>query len=292
MEDWASLLFLVLCWGSTFALTKVALESIPPLWIVALRLSIGASVVVVILFMRGENLPRAIGIWKWLVVTGAFSVLPFFFISWGTQHVETSLSAIIFGVGPLMTIAMAHFVIPGERLTISKVCGFTTGFLGLIVLFGPSALGDISADSLALLGQVAMVAAAAGYSIQGICGKLMPDISLYQKSAGTFLCAAAIAVPLAVILEPQFPFDATLRSLTATATMGVFATALAGTVMFFLIRSAGPTFLSLAHYLIPLYALAIGIILLGEKTSLQELLALGLIVSGIALSEWKPSAGR
>jgi drug/metabolite transporter (DMT)-like permease len=115
---------------------------------------------------------------------------------------------------------------------------------------------------------------------------MMPDLSPFQKSAGAFICAAVISVPLAWVSEHELPLEASWRSLAATATMGVFATALAGTVMFRLIHSAGPSFLSLSQYLIPIYVVALGAVALGEDTSARELVALGLVISGIALSEW------
>jgi len=285
--EWASLLFLVTCWGSTFALTKVALETMAPMWIVAVRLCVGAAAVTLILYSRGERLPERAVVWIWLATIGALAVLPFFLISWGTQHIATGLAGILFGVGPLVTIAIAHFVIPGETMTPTKAAGFAVGFAGLVVLIGPNALGGLGAGRLALVAQLAMLGAASAYSIQGICAKLMPDLSPFQKSAGAFLCASAIAVPLAVMTEAAVPLQASARSLAATIGMGVFATALSGVVMFRLIHSAGPTFLSLTNYLIPVYVLVLGIVLLGEAVSTRALVALGLIVAGIALSEWR-----
>ena len=107
-----------------------------------------------------------------------------------------------------------------------------------------------------------------------------------------------MSIPLALMFEMDFPDHVSVRSLAATATMGLFATALSGVVMFRLIHNAGPSFLSLTNYLIPIYVLLLGITLLGEQISVQALVALGLIVSGIAVSEWRrrtdpamPSAG-
>ncbi len=120
-----------------------------------------------------------------------------------------------------------------------------------------------------------------------ICAKMMPDISPFQKSAGSFLCAAIIAIPLAVMFEAEFPTQMSARFLAATVTMGLFATAISGVVMFRLVHTAGPSFLSLTNYLIPLHVLLLGVTLLGEQISTQALIALGLIVSGIAVSEWR-----
>ncbi len=285
--DWLSLMFLVVCWGSTFALTKVALETLPPLWIVAGRLVVGAGALLAVLFLRGECLPMRLDIWLWLTVIGVLGVLPIFLISWGTQHISTALSGILFGVSPLVTIVIAHFWVPGEHLTAPKAMGFAVGFCGLVVLLGPCALTNISGGGVTLLAQLAMVGAASGYAVRSICAKMMPNISPFQKGAGSFLCAVIIAIPLVVMFGADLPVHVSARSLAATAAMGLFATAISGIVMFRLVHSAGPSFLSLTNYLIPLYVLLLGTTLLGEKISSQALVALGLIVSGIAVSEWR-----
>lgn len=79
----------------------------------------------------------------------------------------------------------------------------------------------------------------------------MLEISPFQKSAGAFLCAAIIAIAIATLIEGEFPDHVSALSLAATATMGLFVTAFSGVVMFRLIQSAGPSFLSLTSYLIP-----------------------------------------
>ena len=285
--DWLSLLCLVVCWGSTFALTKVALETVTPLWIVAGRLVVGAGALLAILFVRGEGLPRGLNIWLWLAAIGALGALPIFLISWGTQHLDTALSGILFGVSPLVTIAIAHFVVPGEHLTVPKAAGFAVGFCGLVVLFGATALGGIGEGGVVLLAQLAMLGAASGYAVRSILAKMMPNISPFQKGAGSFLCGAIIAIPVAFLFGGGFPVGVSSRSLAAISTMGMLATAISGVVMFNLIHRAGPSFLSLTNYLIPLYVLLLGITVLDEDISAQEMVALGLIVSGIAVSEWR-----
>lgn len=287
LVDWASLALLVACWGSTFAFTKVALETMAPMWIVAFRLCIGLLAVLALLARRGERLPRNAGIWGWLAAIGALALTPFFLICWGTRYIDTNLAGILFGIGPLVTIGLAHFVVAGERMTIGRAVGFLVGFAGLVILIGPEALAGIGgADSTRLFAQLALVGAASGYALQGICAKIMPDISPVQKSAGAFLVAAAASIPLAAMTETVSPLEASTRSLIATACMGVFSTGLAGIVMFRLIASAGPTFLSLTNYLIPIFVLVVGVALLGERIHTDSLVALVLIVLGIALSEW------
>ena len=131
---WFYLSLLVIFWGSTFALTKYALDVFSPLWIVAMRLTIGFSIIYSILRIRGEHLPRGLINWLWLVLVGMTAFFPFYLICWGTIYLETNISGILFGIGPLFTVIAAHFLVPNEKLNLIKFLGIIFGFLGLYVL--------------------------------------------------------------------------------------------------------------------------------------------------------------
>ena len=115
---WFYLSLLVIFWGSTFALTKYALDVFSPLWIVAMRLTIGFSIIYSILKIRGEHLPRGFINWLWLVLVGMTAFLPFYLICWGTIYLDTNISGILFGIGPLFTVMAAHFLVPNEKLNL------------------------------------------------------------------------------------------------------------------------------------------------------------------------------
>ena len=96
--NWFYLSLLVVFWGSTFALTKYALDDFRPLWIVSLRLSIGFVIIYSILKLRGETLPTGIVNWAWLALIGMTAFFPFFLICWGTQYLDTNIGGILFGL--------------------------------------------------------------------------------------------------------------------------------------------------------------------------------------------------
>ena len=285
--DWASLLTLVVFWGSTFALTKIAVGTIPPVWIVCIRLWIALAVVLLALRWRGEALPDGLVIWAWLAPIAALAVTPFALITWGTQHIDTGLGGILIGAVPIFVAALAHFVVPGESMTLSRAAGVLLGFAGVILLVDPNALYSLGGDGLAIWAQLAIVAAAFCYAVQGICARVMPDASAYQKSAGMLIIAAPVMLPFALIMAPDGLAEASFTSILATIAIGLFPTALAGVVMFRLTARAGPTFVSLSSYLIPVFAVGLGAIAFGEVLELRAIQALFLILVGIALSEWR-----
>ncbi|MEC7927762.1 MAG: DMT family transporter, partial [Pseudomonadota bacterium] len=132
--NWFYLSLLVIFWGSTFALTKYALDDFSPLWIVSLRLSIGFVIIYSILKLRGETLPTGIVNWAWLALIGMTAFFPFFLICWGTQYLDTNIGGILFGIGPLFTVLAAHFLVPNEKLNRLKLFGVIIGFAGLYIL--------------------------------------------------------------------------------------------------------------------------------------------------------------
>lgn len=283
---WAGLAALVVFWGASFAMTKIAVESLAPIWVVALRLIVSLAILGPVLLMRGEGLQRGWRIWTWYAVLGALgNTIPFFLISWGTVHIDSGLAGILMSMVPLMVISLAHLFIPGERLTWRKAMGFTLGFAGVVVLIGPASLFDITNSGIKLIAQIAVLGATLCYALHSIGARLMPPSSTYQTAFSVLLMGVVFSLPLAFYLNPEGPGNATTLSLTMTVLLGVFPTALASLILFWIIAEAGPSFLSLSNYLIPAFALFTGVLLLGESLSSQAVAGLTLILLGIWISQ-------
>ena len=147
LSDWMMFLALVLFWGSSFALTKVAIETISPLWVMTLRLVMGAVILYAMMHLEGLSLPLDPNSLAWFAGLGIIgSVLPFFLISWGTLHLSSGLVGIMMALVPLVTITLSHFMLPDEPMNMTKFIGFSIGFVGLVTLVGPQFLTDISLD--------------------------------------------------------------------------------------------------------------------------------------------------
>lgn len=285
-SHWLALAALVTFWGSSFAFTKVAVETVPPIWTVCLRLWFSLLIITPLLIWRGEAMPRDWRLWGWYAFLGAIgNIIPFFLISWGSVFIDSGLAGILMSMVPLMVITMAHFMIPGENLSLFKVSGFLLGFAGVIVLIGPAALLNISHSGKTLIAQIAILGATLCYATHSITARLIPQRSTYQTTFGVLLMGALISLPIALIISPDGLAGASMQGFAMTAILGVFPTAFAGLVLFWLIGAAGPSFMSLSNYLISPFALALGIIWLGERPTYQALAALGLILCGIWISQ-------
>jgi drug/metabolite transporter (DMT)-like permease len=282
--DWLSLLTLVVCWGSNYAITKVALTSITPFWIVSLRTSTALLVLLPIFLLTGQKLPRDRRFWIWMIwVAVVCTMMPLMLISWGTQHVDTNVAGALAGTGPLFVLVIAHFVIPGERVTVPRFFGFVIGFAGVVVLIDPR--GGLSGDIQVLIGQLAVVGAALLYGVQVISASIMPAASPLQKTVASVCITASLSSCVAMSTGFDGIRDASTSSLIAAASLGILAPAITGVVNFRLISVAGPSFTSLTSYLIPVYAIVLGFVVFDEQVTLRTLIGMLLVLVGIAVSE-------
>lgn len=283
---WLLLIALVVMWGSSFLLTKLAVAAVPPSVVVAGRLGIAAILLFGALMIAGRRLPGWGRHWPFFVAMALVgNCLPFWLISWGQQGIDTGLAGILMAVMPLVTLVLAHLFVDGERLNRSRVVGFLTGFFGIVILVGPEALLELEGGGSALLSELAVLAGAVCYGVATIVARRRPKSDSLVAASGVMIVATAIMMPIAVVSDGTRSFEVSLIGASAILLLGVVSTALATVVYFKLITMAGPSFLSLINYLIPLWAVLLGTVLLGETPEWTALVALVLVLSGIALSE-------
>jgi drug/metabolite transporter (DMT)-like permease len=284
---WVLLLSLVVMWGSSFMLTKVAVTTIAPSGVVAGRLVIAAGALIFALLVLGRRLPGWGRHWVFFIamaVTG--NCLPFWLISWGQQGIDSGVAGILMAVMPLATLLLAHLFVEGERLTLVRAAGFATGFAGIVVLVGPEAVLELTGAGSDLLPELAVLCGALCYAVATIIARRRPDSDALVAATGVAIAASLIMAPLAMA-DPGAPIARVpAGSLASVAILGLVSTALATVIYFKLIALAGPSFLSLINYLIPLWAVLVGMLVLDEQPEWTALVALALVLCGIALSEF------
>lgn len=280
---------LVALWGSAFAFARIAVDTVAPEWTMAGRLIMGAALLLPLALSAGKMLPREGGHWIWLVGLALVgNIAPFFFISWGQQHVPSALAGILIGFTPLATLVIAHFLLAEERITRLRLTGFATGFAGLVIVLGPAALADMASGGDRLLGQLAVLAGAFFFACNNVMARLAPEMPLLVKSSGVMVAGAVAGTAMAGIVTPPAALaSASAASLLGVAGLGIFSTGLAALVFFRLIDRAGPTFVSLTNYLVPVFAAFAGYLVFGEELSFRVLTGLAFILAGIAVSEWR-----
>ncbi len=162
-REFALLLLLAFIWGSSFTLIKVVVPHLPPLSLTLWRVALATVALLAAAWWLGERLRFSATAWGWIVLAGLTgNILPFTLISWGEEHIDSGLAAILISMTPFMVLLLAHFLTGDERITPRRAVGMMLGLAGIMVLMGPNSLQALGED---MLRQLAIIAAAACYAV-------------------------------------------------------------------------------------------------------------------------------
>ena len=286
-QNWLSILTLGFVWGASFLFIELALTEMTPFWLAASRIVLASVVTTAVWRMRGGRFylteakaGPALLFW----VTAMSSALPFMAISWGQQFVTSGFAGVSMAAVALIVLPLAHVLIPGERMTVRRTFGFLIGFGGVVVLIGPEAFRSSGVRG-EVLGQLACLAGAACYAVSSVIMRRIPPVDPIGLSAVTLWIAAALVVALALAAEgvPGIPGR---QILWVIVILGLVQTAAANLLRIVVIRSAGPTFMSLTNYMVPVWSVVLGVLILGERLEPSLFTAMALILAGVGLSQW------
>lgn len=283
-RNWVRLATLGLIWGGAFVLVEVALVGFEPMTLAATRLALGALLLVPLSFFYG-GLPKGGQVWIFAFGVAIFSnALPFALLSWGQTYVTAGVAGVAMAVMPLMALPLSHLLVPGERMSSQGMLGLGIGFVGVLVLIGFDTLTQLGGAGIEVLAQFACLAATICYVTGSITIKRAPKAHPIAFAAAAMLLAAIIAVPIAYWIE-GWPAKPDLNSALAMIVLAIGPTVIALMLMLKILSSAGPPFLSLVNYQVPVWATVFGAIFLGETIEPRLALALVLILLGVAISQ-------
>jgi len=275
--DWSLLIFLSILWGGAFFFAGVAVQEMPPLTVVLLRVLIAALCLLPFFWYMGHRLPRGLKAWAPFLGMGLLNnVLPFGFIFAGQTYVTVGLASVINATTPLFAVlVLAAF--GAERLTAYRVIGVLLGVAGVAVLKG------VGGDDGETIGILLCLAGALSYGFAAIWGrKYLSGVAPMQAATCQLLSSTAImAVIVCIVDQPwtlPMPSSATIGSVVALA---VFATALAYIVFFKILVRAGAGNVMLVTLLIPVSAMLLGIAFLDEPLRLRDVAGAVIIGAGL-----------
>lgn len=290
-SDWALLALLSVIWGGSFLFVGVAVRELPPLTIVALRVSVAAITLQVVLRVMGLSLPRSRAAWAAFFGMGILNnVIPFSLIVWGQSHIASGLASILNATTPLFTVIVAHYFTADEKLTGSRLGGVIVGFVGVAVMIGTAALTSLNANVLA---QLAVLGAALSYGFSGVFGRRFRTMGIAPlvAAAGQVTASSCILLPVSFLVDRPWtltmPSSAAVLSLLALA---VVSTAVAYLIFFRLLARAGATNVGLVTFLIPVSAILFGVLILGETLAARHIAGMVLIAAGLMLIDGRPAA--
>ncbi|UCF30509.1 MAG: EamA family transporter [bacterium] len=289
-KDLLLLVLLGVIWGASYLFIKVGVATIAPFTFVFGRTALAGLLLFAVMRARGRSMPRIGPIWISFLVMGFFNgAVPYTLITWGEIHIDTGLAAILNALMPLFTVIFAHYLTRDEKLSAGKITGVAVGFSGVVVLVGPTAAGGLSES---LLGQLAVMGAAASYALAVIYGKRLRDASSTVLATGQMFAAAVWTLPLSIIFDRPWTLTPSAASLASMVCLSVLGTGLAYILYYHLLARVGATNLSLVTYIIPVSGVFWGVLILGEQVGLNALAALVLIMAGVAVTGGRrPVAG-
>ncbi|MEH6630927.1 MAG: EamA family transporter [Halopseudomonas aestusnigri] len=284
LKDFLLLTFLAAIWGSAFLAIKITVEEVPPATIAASRLLIASIVIYFYMHSRSLAFPRDPKFWRQIIIVSFFSMAaPFAMISWAEKFIDSGLTAILMATGPLIALTLSHFFSTDDRFTPFKFFGVVIGFSGVLIILGPDSFSGFGTDVIA---QLATMAAAMCYACSGILVRRVKEKSNTVITASILISASLLILPVSLLFEAPWQTlpASSWETLSALVYLGIIPTALAFVLRFYLIREIGVSFASYVGYLVPFFGVLWGALFLSERLPPTTIIALVLIVSGIAVS--------
>jgi drug/metabolite transporter (DMT)-like permease len=275
---------LALIWGSGFLWIKLGLRGLSPVEVTLARLVLGSAVLFIVVAVQRGSLPRSPVLWVHITVAALFAnATPYLLFAIGEQHVASATAGMLNATTPLWTVVIALSTRHQRTTTARQVAGLVIGFSGAVLIFSPWQ----TAGGLASVGAIACLAAAASYAISYV----YMDRFLARRGIGPVVLSACqlgaasvlLAIALGVTGAPSPRLDATV--IASILILGLIGTGVAYVLNYQIIASVGATVASTVTYLLPVVAIILGFLVLGEHVTLLDLAGIALILAGVAFTQ-------
>ncbi|HEX5597645.1 MAG TPA: DMT family transporter [Micromonosporaceae bacterium] len=274
-------------WGSSFLFIKIGVRELHPLYVTLGRVTAGALTLLVVLAVLRDRLPRDLRLWLHLTVVAAVGVaLPFTLFGYGEQRVSSMLGGIWNATTPLIALPLSVLLFRTERMTARRAVGLGLGFVGVLVVLGVwQGVGGAQ-----FTGQMLCFAAAFCYGIaipyqkRFITGRSESGVSLAAAQLIMAVALLAIVSPL-VAGAPPAPTTLSLDVIASVLTLGALGTGIATAMNLHNIRLIGASSAAAVTYLIPVFAVLIGVLALNENLVWHQPVGALIVLFGVAVSQ-------
>ncbi len=279
-KGWLLFISMSVIWGIPYLFIKIAVQQLDPSVVVFARVGIAALVLLPIAARRGVLRPLRE---RWLMVAALALVQivgPFLLISYGEQHIASSLTSLLIAADPLLVVLFALRFDASERVNGPRLIGLLIGMLGVVTLLGL----DVGGDTQRLLGAIFVLLAAAGYAASALLIKRPAIATLPTLGVVTLECITAtiVLLPLALTRLPnKLPGMEVIVSLLV---LGLVCTALAYLIFYALVAEVGAARATVITYVNPAVSVLLGVTLLAEPLNAAIIAGFLLILLGSWLS--------
>jgi len=283
--NWFLLILLSAVWGGAFTLNKLALDSYTPEVIVAGRLIVGSVFLIVLVYFMYKRFTinfSQLNYYLFMSLVGI--VIPFIAIINGQKNIDSAMAGILMATMPITTIMLSHFFLVDEKMNKQKFIGFIISFFGVFILIYRDNLFINNSFSSTLESQLLVMLGSTLYSVAAIYGKKYKMTDPVSASTGTILFATFFMTIYLLFIEDSNPNLSQLMLNTNILLLGILCTAIATIIYFQILQTSGASFLSIMNFLIPLWAILFGILILDDAFSWNYILGLAVILLGIKLA--------
>lgn len=281
-REWVMLVSLAAIWGGSFFFFKIMLAALPPFTVVLGRVGLSAVILNLWLLLRRDYMPASARTWSAFLVMGLLNnVVPFTLIVIGETRISVGLASILNATTPMFTVLVAHWLTANEKLSPGKLAGVAIGLAGVAVLIGPDVLSGIGNEDLA--GEIACLSAALSYAFAGIYGRRFKELKPIKVATGQITGSSLVLLPLVVFIDRPWtlpmPGPAVWGAMIGIA---VLCTVLAYILYFRILAAAGATNVLLVTFLVPVSAMLLGWLVLGESITPRAVGGMAIIGLGLA----------
>lgn len=276
----ALLALLAILWGSSYLLIKVAVETIPPVTLIAARVTLAALFLIAVVAYRGERLPRDRRTWRMLFVQAVFnSIGAWTVLAWGQQYVDSGLASVLNSTSPIVVFFITLLFTRHEPAGGLRLLGACIGVVGVGLIVGVGALKGFGQQVLA---QLAILLGAALYGAAAVYGRRFSHLPPAVTAAGTMIWATVCLVPLSIVTEQPWRLSVSGVSAMAAIVLGVICTGAALLIYFRLVRTLGSMGVASQSYLRAAVGVILGVAVLGERITPLVAIGLAAAVLGVA----------
>ena len=273
------LLLLGAIWGSSFFNIKIATYSYEPYTLALIRVILATLPMLIVSYFYKIKILAFSKNWKVYALVGLCNLtIPFSLIAIGTNKIDSYLAAMLMSTTPITGSILAHFFIKDEKISFLKSLGIILGFSGILLLFFDKLIVNESNYLFVIL----IILGSTFYSISGILIlKKLKKSGNINVTTSTLIWSMITLLPLSIILEEPFKSTPTLESTFSLIYLGVVDTGFAWWLRFKILAKNGIVFQTQVTYLIPIFGVIFGALILDEQITWKVLLSLIIIMSGI-----------
>ncbi len=277
-SDYFLLSLLAFIWASAFFNIKIATYSYGPLTIAFLRIFFGAIPVILLCYVKKIKIEAFSKDWYWFASIGIINlVIPFFLIAYGVQEVQSNLAAILMASTPLSASLLAHFFTKNEKINLIKSIGVLIGFSGIVYLFSDNILINQNNFLSALL----ILTGSTFYVIGGLLTLKISNKKNENVTASILIWGSLVLLPISFYFEQPWNLSPRLDSTISLIYLGIFSTGIAWLLRFYILKHNGLVFQAQVAYLIPIFGVILGFLILKEVITAKIIISLIAVIIGI-----------